>query len=1760
SPAVITDATNLTYAELDAAANLFAERLRAAGARPGTAVALALPRSADLAVAVLGIAKSGAACLPIDIEYPPERVEFMLADGQPVAVVSDGLAVTRYSSTVDELSGAAFLLYTSGSTGTPKAVIVTHKGLANMATVQIGRFAVTPAARVSQLAAFGFDAAISELCTAWFAGAALVLPEAGEELAGDALAEWLARRDVSHVQLTPTVLGTISPDAKLPTVTTLVVGGEACPQELVDRWAPGRLMVNTYGPTEAGDSVSLWTCEPGMPGPQALIGDTIPNAAVFLLDSALRPVPPGVTGEVYVAGDSLAAGYLRRPGLTATSFVACPFGFLPPGTRMYRTGDLARRTPAGLEFAGRADGQVKLRGVRIELGEVESVLAAQPGVTRAVAAVVNDRLFAFVTGSNHVAVVTGSNPDGEALRVAAAQRLPRAMVPAAVVVLDALPLTPNGKLDHAALAATVPSGEQSTGRAAARNPREELLCTLFAELLERPEVRPDDHFFLLGGDSLSAGRLVARARAAFGGGVSVRDVFDHPTPAALERELARRAAIAPRPPIVAGTRRTPIPLSYSQRRFWFLEQLHGPAAAAKLTSALRLSPAEAAVLPDALADVVARHEILRTVYGEFTQRVLPGWRPTVRTSPPKPDEPFDLTTEPPLRAHLVDGVLFLVVHHIAADGWSMDVLEADLRRALAARAGTGEPPNWTPLPVQYADYAQWQADSPPHEPQLEYWMRALEGLPAEISLPVDRPWSATTSPAGGTATAHIDQTLHRRLLDAARATGTTLFMVMQAGFAALLSRLGAGTDVPLGTPVAGRTDAALEQLVGCFVNFLVLRNDISGDPSLRELLGRVRATDLAAFDNADVPLERIVEAVNPPRNPVRHPLFQAVVSLRTAASSDPSGAPAASSDPGEPPAASSDPGELPAVDPGTAQFDLFLECTQRAGGGITCHLGYAADVFSHATARLLLERLIRLLGAAADDLDRPLSRIQLLDPQRRRAVLELGRGPQRPIPSSSIVERFWAQASQTPEAPAVITVDETWTYRRLRERVSVLDAELRASGTGPESLVAVALPRTPELLAALLAVQSAGAAYVPIDPEYPAGRQRHILTDSGAIPWNPTGATESVSPRPVHPAQAAYAIYTSASTGPAKGVIVSHAAMANLIDAITGEFELTAGDRLLAVSSAAFDMSVPELFAPLACGAAVVLAADRDPAAIAGLARAAGVTVIHAAPSLWQALLDTDPGLCASVRRFTGAEALPAALAARLAPVTNLYGPTETTVWSTSAPIGVADANPPIGRPLPNTRSYVLDAALNPVPAGVIGELYLAGDGLARGYLRKPALTATRFVACPFGPPGARMYRTGDLARWNPDGILEYHGRIDDQLKLRGYRIEPAEVEHALAAQPGVTRAVVTVHNERLIAYAVGENLDGSVLRTRAAETLPAYLLPSTIVILDRLPLTPNGKVDRRALPTPEIRPAATHPRTATEATLCALFAEILDLPTVGPDDDFFALGGHSLLAMRLAARARSMLGTELSLRDLLSTPTPAALARHASWQSHTEGRSGSYDVLLPLRTTGDRAPLFCLPPVLGLGWSYAGLLGHLDPARPVYALQSPGLDGGPTASTVDELVDLYAGIIERSCPDGRRVHLLGWSFGGLVAHAVAARRQRDGAESGIVALLDSYPLNEPGSIPEIDPNLRATVSAVAANNLRLAEGYRRPPPRKGDTLLFVAARDHPGGPPTAAWAGCLDGELRVHPVDCDHDSMTTSHALTILGPLLNAALTELET
>ncbi|MER5642789.1 amino acid adenylation domain-containing protein, partial [Kitasatospora sp. NPDC002227] len=1234
-----------------------------------------------------------------------------------------------------------------------------------------------------------------------------------------------------------------------------------------------------------------------------------------------------------------------------------------------------RRTTTGeLEFLGRADDQIKLRGFRIELGEIEAALSAYPGAEQLLVTVREDqpgdkRVVAYVTGS--VAA--------EEVRAFAAERLPGYMVPAAVVVLDALPVTPNGKVDRRALPAP---DYTSTGRAP-RTSSEQQLCELFAETLALPAVTIDDNFFDLGGHSLLATKLISRIRGTLGIELPIRALFDHPTVAALAPALPATAQT--RPALLPQPRPEQVPLSSAQQRLWFIEQFEGPSALYNTPVAVRLTgQVDPAALDLALRDVVARHEVLRTVVptadGRPYQQLTEAAGLSLRTVPVASEEQlraelalaggeiFDLAGDLPVRATLFslphgEHVLLVLMHHIAGDGWSVAPLFRDLGQAYTDRLA-GHTPDWAELPVQYADYTLWQhqllgtEDDPASltSTQLARWQQTLADAPEELALPYDRPRPATPTHRGGLVECALDAELHAELAKLAGANRGSLFMVLQAAVATLYTRLGAGTDLPLGTPVAGRTDEALTDLIGFFVNTLVLRTDTTGNPSFRQLLDRVRQLDLDAYEHQDLPFERLVERFNPSRRPGRHPLFQTLVALESRA---------------EVPA---DFGGLACAEHQfeleVAKFDLSFRFTELGpSAGLSLSVEYATDLFDHATAVSFAERLTRVLHAAAADPDAAIGSIEILAPAEREQLLTTWNDTAAPVPDTTLPALFEAQAASTPSAVALVAGSAELTYAELDSRAEHLAAVLAGSGVAAETPVVVLMDRSVELVTALLAVGKAGGVYVPLDDRHPAERLRQITADTGAalVLLDPAHrdhplAAEAPCPvlvldgsafdgprtvrtrRPaVHPEQLAYVMFTSGSTGVPKGIAITHRDVVQL--ATDPCWRHDSALRVLFHAPHAFDASTYELWAPLLSGGQVVVAppGDLDAAAVRALITAHQLTHVHVTAGLFRVIAEEDPGIFAGVAEvLTGGDVVSAPAVRRVLEAVPgiraraLYGPTEVTLCATQLPMPDADSVPdvvPIGRPLANTRVYVLDQALQPVPAGVVGELHIAGAGLARGYVDRPALTAERFVACPFGEPGARMYRTGDLVRWRADGTLEFLGRADDQVKIRGFRIELGEIEGALAAHEQVGHALALVREDqpgdkRVVAYVTGPATPAE-LRAFAAERLPSYMVPAAVVVLDTLPVTPNGKVDRRALPAPDYSgsPAGRAPRTAQERSLCELFAEVLGLPTVSIDDAFFELGGHSLLATRLVSRIRSALGVEVPIRTLFDHPTVGTLA-----------------------------------------------------------------------------------------------------------------------------------------------------------------------------------------------------------------------------------------
>ncbi|WP_224282623.1 non-ribosomal peptide synthetase, partial [Streptomyces sp. LS1784] len=1403
-------------------------------------------------------------------------------------------------------------------------------------------------------------------------------------------------------------------------------------------------------------------------------------------------------------------------------------------------------------------------------------------------------------------------------------------------------LTASGKLDRRALPAP-DLGPAAAGRAP-RTPQEQLLAELFAEVLGLAQVGVDDSFFDLGGHSLLATRLASRVRATLGAELEVRTLFETPTVAGLAARLDGSGAA--RPALTARPRPERVPLSFAQRRLWFLHRMDGPSATYNMPLALSLTGGlDRSALHAALADVVARHESLRTVFRESDgvpyQVVLSADRahpalPVVELDERRLAERlaetaqrgFDLAAEPPVRAELYvlapeRHVLLVVVHHIAADGWSMGPLSGDLAAAYAARC-RGEEPQWSPLPVQYADYTAWQRDllGDAADPdslfarQLAYWKDELAGIPQQVQLPADRPRPPVASQLGDQVVVRLDAELHQALRDLAAQRGASLFMVLQAGLAALLTRLGAGTDLTIGSPIAGRTDQALDELVGFFVNTLVLRTDTSGDPGFAELLGRVRQKALTAYDHQDVPFEYLVEAVNPTRSLAHHPLFQIMLALQNAPI-------------GEFALPGLETGHLGAPT-GTSRVDLTFSLAEQFrpdGGshGLVGAVEYATDLFDAPTVELLFERWVRLLRAAVADPDRPISRIDIMSGEERRRLLAGSKGAPAELPEAAVPELFARQVRATPEAVAVVAGGVELTYAELDLRANRLARALIRQGVRPETPVAVMLDRSAELVVAILAIIKAGGAYVPLDSRFPSSRIDLILRESGAalvltqevltalVQSEPDSSCVEVS---CEPGQLAYIMYTSGSTGRPKGVAVTHRDVVGL--ALTPEWRGGGHERVLMHSPTAFDLSTYELWVPLLNGGRVVVAPPEqlDLDLLQHTLTANGVTGLWLTAGLFRLVAEERPGLLAGVREvWTGGDVVsPAAVARVLAAcpgieVVNGYGPTEATTLATCHPVRSLPeyaATVPIGGPMANMRAYVLDARLRPVPTGMVGELYLAGTGVARGYLGRPGLTAERFTADPYGPPGSRMYRTGDLAWWRPDSTLEFAGRADHQVKLRGLRIEPGEIEVVLAGCPGVAQAAVVAREDRpgdkrLVAYLVptpeGTPETGE-LAGRLRRELPDYMVPAAFVTVDALPLTANGKLDRAALPAPEygVSDAGRGPRTPQEQLLCGLFAEVLGREQVRIDDNFFDLGGHSLLAARLASRVRETLGLELGLRMLFEAPTVAGLTERLVMDNPDD----ALDVVLPLRSTGTSTPLFCIHPGGGISWSYSGLLNHLGPQHPVYAIQARGLGRPePLPTSFEEMAADYADQIQKIRPEGPYL-LLGWSAGGLVAHAVACELQSRGERTALLAILDAYPVKdvqfEEVPVPterdvlvgvlDVDPdelgdqvvtytevaevlNRRGSalqglterqievIVQIMINNAKLAVDFV-PGRFEGDLLLFNSTIDRAeDNAKPEIWRPYVTGRIESHEITTRHDRMTQAGSLAQIGPILAARITE---
>ncbi|MFJ7954361.1 amino acid adenylation domain-containing protein [Lysinibacillus sp. NPDC096418] len=1904
--AIICENRQLSYQQLNRHANQLAHFLIDKGVGPENFIALSLPRSEEMVIAMLAVLKAGAAYVPIDPEFPSDRISYMLEDVMPTYIITSKNIIDvlpEYQERIlvlddDEIRGLieafpdnninckytplhpAYMIYTSGSTGKPKGVVLPSQGLTNLLLSMNNQLQLNHNDRILSVTTISFDISIVELFLPIINGASCVIADKETVQTPANLSRMIEKHNITVMQATPTLWNAlVNYDSTALRGLKILTGGEALPTQLVDTLIEMNCQViNGYGPTETTIYSTFYSMDSNHKG-IPFIGNPTWNTQVYVLNRYLQPVPPGVIGELYIGGLGLAQGYFGRADLTAERFVANPFG--NHGSRMYRTGDLVRWNEHGnLDYIGRADHQVKIRGFRIECGEIEEVIAQYQNVKQVIVIVREDQpeekmIVAYCVPTD------GHNLDVADLRKYVASSLPNYMVPAIFMMINQIPVTPNKKVDRKAL--PKPDMNLLIRGGSPRNLKEEILQEIFVDVLKIRDIGIDDNFFELGGHSLLASQIIFRAKEIFDSELNIGDIFRNPTIADLAKILNQKNVV--QLPVTKQIKPQDIPLSFAQRRLWFLYRLEGPSPTynipviSKMDGKINIS-----ALEEAISVVVKRHEILRTIFleknGTACQVVLEPTevKPTIIVSNINEEEldcalksaarySFDLENEPSIRFHLFNlgsdkHVLLILLHHIAGDGSSLPILMDEL--AIAYESSLSDLTcSLQSLKVQYVDYALWQQDFLGNEmdensviiKQSQYWKEKLVGLPDELSIPTDFPRPLKSNQEGETIPFKIDEKLHQELVTFARQSNVSLFMVLQAGLATLLTRLGAGTDIPIGSPIAGRNDKALENLVGLFINNLVLRHDMSGNPNFLELIKRVRKTTLEAYDHQDIPFEKLVEIVKPARSQARHPLFQVMLVLQNT--------------PEMQFQLSNIETNLQILNVGTSKFDMTVELNEvydpnGAPKGINGLLEYSTSLFKRKTIEIFIKRLIKVLEEAIVRPELNINQLDILTPSEQTKIIKEWNKTAAPVKESCLTTLFEKQAARNPHARALCYEKEFISYIELNKRANQLARLLIKKGVGPEDFVAIAMPRSIDLIVSILAVLKSGAAYVPIDPEYPIDRIEFIMKDSDP---NYLITTESIASsklsdihkdliieinsselanelatlehnniadnervRPLLPLNAAYIIYTSGSTGIPKGVIVPHQNVVRLFATTDQWYGFNSNDVWTLFHSFAFDFSVWEIWGALLYGGRLVIvpySISRSPEDFLKLVVNEQVTVLNQTPSAFyqfvQAERENQELGKKLVLRYVifGGEALEFG---RLGEwydrhpenspkLINMYGITETTVHVSYMEVGkqliYVQASSLIGTGIQDLQLYVLDDYLKPVPPGVIGELYVGGNGLARGYLGRPVLTAERFIANPYGLNGSRMYRTGDLARWREDGTLDYIGRSDHQIKIRGFRIELGEIDSVLAQHPYVKHAVSIVHEDeqgdkRLITYIVSRgdmDIPLTELREYIASKLPDYMIPSAFVKMSELPLTTNGKLDTKSLPNPDFSQMATDriPRTPQEEILCDVFMDILKLPKIGIDDNFFDLGGHSLLAVQLISRIRSIFGVELGVGDFFEAPTISGLVQRLETGSN---QKKALEVLLPLRTSGNKSPLFCVHPAGGLSWCYAGLMTSLSSNYPIYGLQAKSiLEKENKPKSLEEMAADYVGKMRIVQPKGP-YYLLGWSLGGNVIHAMAVHLQSLGEEVALLIMLDSYPnhllttndnnkeeealiallalggydpdnimgqpldlenaiqiLQQDGSaLASLDTETIINMKDTYANSIQILSEYV-PEEYDGDLLFFKSTiiPDWFDQIEPSSWQPFIKGRIEQFDIECRHKDMCQPQPLSKIGLIIANILEE---
>ncbi|MCG8616072.1 MAG: amino acid adenylation domain-containing protein, partial [Desulfobacterales bacterium] len=1568
----------------------------------------------------------------------------------------------------------AYVIYTSGSTGKPKGVMIRHRGLPNLARAQIRLFGVEPSSRVLQFASMSFDASISEIAMALCSGAALCLASKSELMPGDALEETLVRHAVTHVTLPPTALAVMTPE-RLTTLSTIVVAGEACPPELAAIWSENRIFINAYGPTEGTVCASGMRYDGGNPDRLSIdrlpIGKPIANTRLYILDRHLQPVPVGVPGELHIAGVGLAKGYLNRPDLTEEKFIPNPFASEGEDDyrRIYKTGDLCRYLPDGhIEFLGRMDHQVKIRGFRIEPGEIEAVLRAHGQVRDALVDVRKSgngerQLVAYVT-PEEVRDAAEHLPTQSELRAHLKTALPDFMIPAPFVWLEAMPLTPNGKIDRHALPAPDPSLIREQAFVAPETKTQKMLAGIFSDVLKTENISIHDDFFMMGGHSLLATVVISRIQKAFKTELPITGIFNHPTIAGLSRYLEdlMQNRSAGYNAIPAVDREKPLELSFGQQRLWFLDKFEGGAFASyNVPIAFRVAgKIDVPAVNRAINEIIRRHEVLRTVFrdplngltndqvndpdgdaaaGEASaplQIILPELKVglTLMDIAELPEEdreekvagivseesltPFDLSDGPLIRAMLVrmadeEQLLMVTLHHIVFDGWSVGVFFKEFAALYGAYALNKPSPLRSP-DIQYADFAAWQRrtlNGDVFARQLKYWENQLAGIPLSTELPTDRPRPPVQTFNGGVVPFTIGPELTGRLNTLSRKSGVTLFMTLYAAFATLLSRYSGKTDIVIGSPVAGRTHVQTEELIGFFVNTLALRADLSEDPRFSDFLVRVKENVLSAYENQDLPFERLIQSdvLNVERSMSQSPLFQVMFDLYNVSD----GTATASGGRFDTGGLHFSPYD---IDYEVAKFDLTLSMIAETDK-ITARFQYNSDLFDRTTIERSVGHFLELLADIADTPDKPLSRLSILPREEKEQLLTEFNHTSADFPDDILIyERFEANVLKTPDAPAVVFQDGVLTYRELNERANRTGHYLQKLGVGPDVLVGLYMERSFEMITGVLGILKAGGAYVPLDPSYPADRIAYIMEDTNApiiltqdrllasLPdtqarpvcmdtdWVHIDAEDSKNVvNDTTPDHMCYVIYTSGTTGRPKGVMIEHRSVCARLSFWQGIYGLNTEDVAVHYRPYSFDGSTEEYLLPLWVGAKFIMApsniavTDNIADYLITTIETYGITKINMPPVLLDVFLTVlkKSGI-EKVRSLhtvvSGGDKLTADIARKFealfdtAYLYNTYGPTENSIDSLNWRCDMAAGNGRVllGKSIANTKSYIVDGNGALVPLGVPGELTVSGIGLARGYLNRPNLTKAVFIPNPFSErPGSRIYKTGDLCRCLPDGNIEFLGRIDHQVKIRGFRIELGEIESVLSRHELVNETVVLARedqpgNKQLAAYVVpidpDQRPEEADVRAFLRTILPDYMIPAFIVFMDELPLTPNGKIDRKALPVPVLSQsgnAYTAPGTRNEKILAQIWAETLGVPRVGINDNFFALGGDSIISIRVISRASDK-GLSFTVKQIFEHQTLGELARAAGVRKHLAAEQGIITGAVPLTPMMER--LFSAP------------------------------------------------------------------------------------------------------------------------------------------------------------------------------------------------------